>query len=118
TKHLVSWSCISGGAWTRVSLSPPCRRVNPRLFESVSTWCRQEQWVPGRTPQKMTGISSTHMTCIDVHGESRVSCLLCPSQRVLARRSSHWLSRPMLSTARPTFSIDTGPFYADSAIWP
>ncbi|KAI9199357.1 uncharacterized protein BJ171DRAFT_518880 [Polychytrium aggregatum] len=70
-----------------------------------------------QTPQKMTGTSSTHMACIEVHGESRVSCLQCPSQRVLGHRSLVWLSRPMLSTARPTFSIGIGPFYADTAIW-
>ncbi|KAI9202113.1 uncharacterized protein BJ171DRAFT_515720 [Polychytrium aggregatum] len=66
---------------------------------------------------KKTGTSSIPMSCIEVHGANRVSCLLCPSQRVLAHRFLVWLSRPMQSTVRPTFSIDTGPFYADTAIW-
>ncbi|KAI9193623.1 uncharacterized protein BJ171DRAFT_524632 [Polychytrium aggregatum] len=83
-----------------------------------STTPSQEQWVSGRTPRKMTGTSSTHMSCIDVHGESRVSCLLCPSQRVLAHRSLVWLSRPMQSTVRPTFSIGIGLSSVDSATWP
>ncbi|KAI9206632.1 uncharacterized protein BJ171DRAFT_496412 [Polychytrium aggregatum] len=71
-----------------------------------------------RTPQKMTGTSSTPMRCIEVHGANRVSCLQCPSRRVLARRFSHWLSRPMLSTARPTSWIDTGLSSVDTATWP